>query len=73
MRTIVDIPDAQVHELDRVCKRRCVSRAALVREAVGALLEKETRATANAAFGVWRQKPIDALAFQCELREEWDR
>lgn len=73
MRTIVDIPDARVRELDRICKRRHVSRAAVIREAVDVLLELDTQANADRAFGIWRGHPVDALAFQRDLRAEWDR
>ena len=38
MRTIVDIPDSQVKILDQVSKKKNVSRASLIREALTKLL-----------------------------------
>ena len=73
MRTIVDLPEKQVNELDRLRRRRGVSRAALVREAVDRYLDENSEEKAGEAFGIWRSRPVDALAHEHGLRDEWDR
>jgi hypothetical protein len=51
-RTIVDIPDVQLGELDALCARSGISRAEGVRRALQHYLQ--TRAEPNAdGFGLW--------------------
>lgn len=75
MRTLVDIPDDQIAELTKLAERQKVSRAALVREAIGDLLasrRREARKQAiDAAFGIWAGMEEDGLAYQERLRSEW--
>lgn len=40
MRTLVNIPDADIEALDRIAAEKQVSRASLIREAVGDLLDR---------------------------------
>lgn len=70
MRTIIDLPDRTVAELDRIKAERGTSRAALVREAVERYLEAQAGGR-RAAFGAWNDDE-DGLAFQRRLRGEWD-
>ena len=73
MRTLVDIPDNQIAELNQLARLNKVSRAALVREAISDLLASK-RAPANdaidAAFGI-RPDMEDGLEYQERLRAEW--
>ena len=71
MRAIVDIPDEQVRELDRLRRKRKVPRTELIRQAIASYLAQEHQEQAQAAFGIWKDKPVDALAFQRKLRAEW--
>lgn len=74
MRTIIDLPEDQLHALDAWRRVHGVSRAEAVRRAVAALLEAEARdgAAAAAAFGLWRDRGVDGLEEQERLRAEWD-
>jgi hypothetical protein len=49
-RTIIDIPDTQLHDLDARCASLGISRAEAVRRAVDAFL-RETAVVG--AFGLW--------------------
>jgi hypothetical protein len=49
-RTIIDIPETQLHDLDARCASLGISRAEAVRRAVEAFL-RETAAVG--AFGLW--------------------
>ena len=51
-RTIVDIPEADLEELDGYCRRRGVSRAEAVRRAVTGLLNAEATQEVQ-GFGLW--------------------
>ena len=71
MRTIVDIPEDQVEALKRLSERAHLSRSELVRRAVAEYLQRHSPGTGDAAFGLSREQPLDALAMQDSLRVEW--
>jgi len=73
MRTLIDIPDDQIGDLDRLAKQEKVSRAALVRKAITALLATRRAEGPDAvasAFGI-RPDMEDGLVRQQRLRREW--
>lgn len=74
MRTIVDIPKEDVRRLDQLARRRRVSRAQIVREAVKFYSIQQSPDPLDAAFGIWKdRKDIgDGLAYQNRLRDEWE-
>lgn len=73
MRTIIDLPDRTIAELDRIKAERGISRAALVREAVERYLAAQAGGSRRSAFGAWNDADdADGLAFQRRLRGEWD-
>lgn len=73
MRTIIELPDPQLAALDAWRDARGLSRAEAVRRAVALLLDdaRARRAEVDAAFGLWRDLPIDRLHEQRRLRDEW--
>ena len=71
MRTVIDVPDEIIESLDRVGGSEQRSRAALIREAIADFVQRKSNPTAEAAFGIWKQKGIDGLRYQEELRIEW--
>lgn len=70
MRTLVDIPDRQIKGLAAICKAEKVSRAELIRQAISAYLEKK-KPTAVEAFGLWKDRRVDGLEYQEQVRSEW--
>ena len=70
-RTIIDIPDEQVAALDQLRAKQHVSRATLIREAIATYLTTHHAGLARDAFGIWRDKPVNALSHQRKLRSEW--
>jgi metal-responsive CopG/Arc/MetJ family transcriptional regulator len=58
-RTIVDIPDTQLAEIDALCERLRISRAEAVRRALEAYLERQEDTAAD-GFGLWREQPAAA-------------
>jgi metal-responsive CopG/Arc/MetJ family transcriptional regulator len=71
MRTLVDLPEADIRALDELGERRHVSRAKIIREAVSAFLTKSADANAQEAFGLWRDQNVDGLDYQRQVRSEW--
>ena len=71
MRALVDLEQDQIRKLDQMAKAQRRSRAALIRDAVKNYVEKDKRATATDAFGLWRGKSVDGLTFQEKARNEW--
>ncbi len=81
MRTIVDISDDDISHLDRIGKRDNLSRAEIMRRAVGLYLEEERKRKSDAAletyYGFLKDVPnafdgLDGLAYQDKMRGEWD-
>ena len=73
MRTIVEIPQEQIEEMDRLRKTKRVSRTELIRQAVETFLREQRQTAGHGAFGIWKSKPVDALAMERKLRKEWER
>jgi len=73
MRTIVDLPDEQLEPLKILGEQMKLSRSELVRRAVADYLRRHRAVTDDTAFGVWRGRSEDGLAYQERLRSEWDR
>ncbi|MCX8049545.1 MAG: ribbon-helix-helix domain-containing protein [Methylohalobius sp.] len=75
MRTIIDIPEDLVARLDALRRQTQLSRAEIIRRALRWYLEhtKVQAIEEDEAFGLWRERNIDALAYEDGLREEWDR
>lgn len=71
MRTIVELPQEQLVDLDAHCRRQGISRAEAVRRAVAAMLAERAGGGAAGAFGLWRGRAKNALAEQERLRNEW--
>lgn len=73
MRTIIEVPDEIIKNLDQVGRQQKKSRAAIIREAISAYLQQRAIADSDAAFGLWKGKSKDALEYQNEMRSEWER
>jgi len=71
MRTLVDVGDAQLQELDALSKEEKRSRAALIREAIEDYLARRRRRHEGEAFGLWGTRKIDGLVYQEKVRREW--
>ncbi|MDD2811202.1 CopG family transcriptional regulator [Rhodoferax sp.] len=71
-RTLVGFSDQDIRALDALSDIKRVSRAELIRQAVSQYLEMfSTAEVPEDAFGAWKARKIDALAYQERLREEW--
>ena len=70
MRTIVDIPEADLERLSDICRTEGISRAEAVRRAVRLYLEKRAAGEKD-VFGMWKDRKIDSLEYERSLREEW--
>ena len=73
MRTIIELPDSLTRALGELCRREKISRAEAVRRAVAAYLRERSPEQGADAFGLWRDRRVDALRYQRRLRSEWSR
>ena len=71
MRTIVDLPEEQLQQLDQICKIEGISRAEAVRRAVKGYTRDYQYPESDKAFGLWRDRDIDGRNFEDALRDEW--
>jgi metal-responsive CopG/Arc/MetJ family transcriptional regulator len=71
MRTLVDIGDTEIEELDQIARSENVSRASLIRLAVRDYLDRNAKQQQAAAFGLWAGNNGDGLEFQEKIRSEW--
>ena len=71
MRTLVDLGDAQIQELDNLSKQERTSRAALIRQAIADYLAARRGRQDRDAFGLWGERAVDGLAYQEKARSEW--
>jgi predicted transcriptional regulator len=71
MRTLVDVGDTQLKELDELSKEEKRSRAALIREAIDDFLAKRRSKHQGDAFGLWGKRKVDGVAYQERVRNEW--
>ena len=71
MRTLVEIDDARIRELDALAKEEKRSRIALIRDAIDEYLARRRRKHEGDAFGLWGKRKIDGLAYQAKMRREW--
>lgn len=71
MRTLIDIEEESIKELDRLAVRQKRSRASLIRQAVSDYLERNAVDVSDEAFGLWGLRKTDGMAYQEKLRSEW--
>jgi hypothetical protein len=74
-RILTDLPDDDIAWLDRKAAAEGKSRAALVREAVGAYRAERAGSGMARYFGIWKNREDieDGLDYQRRMRGEWDR
>ena len=71
-RALISFPETDLAALDRLSGQQRVSRSELIRQAVAMYLEKFKAADKpDEAFGLWKHKAEDGLAYQQRLRQEW--
>lgn len=71
MRTTIELPDEHLQLLGEICRREGVSRAEVVRRAVADYLEARQQQDQDGAFGIWRDRNAEGLAYERQLRREW--
>ena len=69
-RTIIDIPDEQLREINRVCRALKISRAEAVRRGVNAFLEHNQTVEEN-GYGLWRGAETEARGLLATIQAKW--
>lgn len=72
MRTLVDLPDEQIKALKSISRQEHLSRAELIRRAISDYLENREKVAQDDAFGLWKNKKQDGLAYQFKIRKDWE-
>jgi len=75
MRTIIDLPEELIAQLDALRAAERVSRAEIIRRAIRLYLKHvghPDRTRLEAAFGLWKARKIDSLAYEDAVRREWE-
>lgn len=70
-RILIDLPDSQVNDLAVIVEAEKRPRAAIIRDALDAYISQRKRALGADVFGLWKDKKVDGLIYQQELRSEW--
>jgi hypothetical protein len=73
---LIDLPVAQVARLAELVEIEQRPREAIIREAIGFYLASGACPTAQTmpspdVFGLWKHEKTDSLAYQENLRREW--
>ena len=71
MRMNISVPEELAERLAETCRRQGLSRAEAVRRAVSRYLDEHRAPNRGDAFGMWRGREGDGLAYQRRLRGEW--
>jgi metal-responsive CopG/Arc/MetJ family transcriptional regulator len=70
-RILIDLPDTQVEELAALVEVERRPRAAVIRQAIEAYVAQRRQAPGTQVFGLWKDRKIDGLEYQREIRSEW--
>ena len=69
-RILVDIPQKYLDDLGDLARLEKRSRAEIIRKAIASYVEQNKPVTAD-AFGLWKDRQVDGLAYQEAIRSEW--
>ena len=70
-RILVDLSDGQLDALAVIVETQHRPRAAIIRDAIDAYIALNKHRLADDVFGLWKDRTVDGLAYQEELRSEW--
>ena len=70
MKTLIDIPNNQIESLAVICDRFNISRSEAIRRSIDLFIIKNNKKNID-VFGIWKDKNIDGLTYQNNLRDEW--
>ena len=73
MRTIIELPGDQLEALADLCRSEGISRAEAIRQAVAHYMRGRRGKGVTVAFGLWRDRALDSLDYERQLRTEWER
>lgn len=73
-RVLIDLSDAQLQALATLVQTEQRSRAAIVRDAIDAYLDRHIHHAvggSSGVFGLWKDRAVDGLEYQEAIRAEW--
>ena len=72
MQTILNLPEQQIYQLNKLSQERQVSPDEIVSSALSEYLPAQDETIIDRVFGLWADRHEDGLAYQERLRSEWD-
>lgn len=75
MRTIIELPEGDLEQLDSLARHGKHSRAEVIRRAVVFYLNEHPsrKSAVDLAFGILKGRIGEGLAFEDKMRGEWER
>ena len=71
-KTLIEIPNEVIAQLDVLAKEKSVSRSVLIRKAIDDMLKELKKPKGKKAFGILKDKLAgDSVDYQRKLRNEW--
>lgn len=70
-RILVDITEGQLQDLANIVEAEKRPRAAIIRDAIEAYIAQHKPADVADTFGLWRNRKVNGLKYQEDLRAEW--
>jgi metal-responsive CopG/Arc/MetJ family transcriptional regulator len=70
-RILIDLPDSQAAELAVLVQAERRPRAAVIRDAISAYIAQRKPGLGANVFGLWKDRQIDGVQYQRNLRSEW--
>lgn len=69
-RTIIDVPEGQLREVDRICSTLKISRAEAVRQGLKEFIRQHASVQED-GFGLWRDSGESATQLADAVRGQW--
>jgi metal-responsive CopG/Arc/MetJ family transcriptional regulator len=70
-RILIDLPETQVAELAALVEIERRPRAAVIRQAIDVYIAQHKQTSEASVFGLWKDRKVDGLEYQQEIRSEW--
>ena len=70
MKTLIEIPNKQIESLSIICNEFNISRSEAIRRGIDLFIKTNNKKHID-VFGILKDKTIDGLKYQNNLRDEW--
>lgn len=71
MQATIDLQNEDAHFLDQLGRQERLSSKELIERVVARYVAEHRTQIRATAFGIWKDHPVDGLAYQYNIRDEW--